>query len=387
MNAVYLDYAATTPMRREVREAMAPFLDDAFGNPSSLHRWGREAAAALEEARSTAAEALGASASEILFTRGGTESDNLALLGRCRALIARGESPTLVISAIEHPAVLDAAQRAAERGEVHLVRLPVSGDGTLDVDPLRSALEAGPATVVSVMWVNNETGVLLPVPDVARIVEEHGGTLHTDAVQAIGKVPVSVADSPIHLLTATGHKIYGPKGTGLLFVRKGVELSPLLHGGGQERALRPGTEDVPGAVGLACALRLAVAERAQEAARLQALRDGLEHRLMGALPGLRINGGEANRGPHISSLGIEGVDGGALLPALDLDGIAVSGGSACASGTAKGSHVIAAMYGAQDARATVRISLGRSTTESETERAADTLSDLVARLRELEAVS
>jgi len=386
MHPVYLDYAATTPMRSEVREAMDPYLSDTFGNPSSLHQWGRRASAALESARAVAAEALGSQASEIFFTRGGTESDNLAVLGRCRALSVKGSIPTLVISAVEHHAVYDTARWAEERGELRLVVLPVDADGTIDLDPLRVALRSGP-TVVSVMWANNEIGLLLPIPEIAALVEEFGGTLHTDAVQAIGKVPVSAADPGIHLLTSTAHKIYGPRGTGLLYVLEGTEIEPLLYGGGQEGALRPGTEDVAGAVGFATALRLAVEEQAEEAIRLEALRDTFEDRVLAEITDVRINAGAALRSPSISSLGIDGADGGLLLNALDLEGIATSGGSACASGTNAASHVIRELSGPDDTKATVRFSMGRHSSEADVERAASVLTEVVARMRSLEQTS
>jgi len=374
-------------MRDEVRAAMLAYLSDDFGNPSSLHRWGRRAAEGLAGARATAAAALEAKPSEVFFTRGGTESDNLAILGRCRALrAASGTTPTLIVSAIEHHAVQDAAVSAERGGEVRRVVLGVSEAGQIDLDALDAALAAG-AAVVSVMWVNNETGITLPVAEIAQRVEAAGGTLHTDAVQAIGKVPVSVVDAPVHLLSATGHKIYGPKGTGLLFARTGTTVAPLLFGGGQERALRPGTEDVAGAVGLAAAMRLVVDEQAAESERLRALRDRLEARVLAGLDGVRINGGSAVRAPHISSLGVEGVDGQALLMALDLEGLAASGGSACASGSTAGSHVISALYGADDPRATVRFSLGRTSDQVDVDRAADVVTRIVSRLRGLDGTA
>jgi cysteine desulfurase len=382
---VYLDYAATTPMRPEVRAAMAPFLEEVFGNPSSAHRWGRAAAAALAEARAEVAAALGARPSEIYFVRGGTESDNLALLGRCAHIRSRGGTPKLVVSAIEHHAIMDSARHAREAFSADCVVLEVPSDHPLDVEALGDEVDED--TVVSLMWVNNETGIRLPIRRAAEVVREGGGTLHSDAVQAIGKVPVDVSDTPVDLLTVTGHKIYGPKGSGLLFVRTGIDLAPLLHGGGQERALRPGTEDVAGAMGLATAVRLVVAEREEESERLRALRDALEERLRGALDGVRINGLGAPRAPHITSLGIQGVDGQALLTALDLEGVAASGGSACASGSTKGSHVIEALYGEADTRATVRFSLGRGVTPEQIERTAAVTIDVVARMRESGAPS
>jgi len=277
--------------------------------------------------------------------------------------------------------VLDAAKHATARGAGRFVILSVDPQGTLDLDALDEALREGP-TVVSVMWVNNETGLILPVPEVAARTSAAGATLHCDAVQAVGKIPVRVDELPVDLLTVTGHKIYGPKGTGLLFVREGTPVSPLLHGGGQERSLRPGTEDVAGAVGLATALRLAVSDREAEVSRLRRLRDTLEGRLTAEVPDLRINASGAPRAPHVSSVAIRDVDGSTLLMSLDLEGVAASGGSACSSGSSTGSHVIAALYGTADPHATVRFSFGRGTTEAHVMRAADLLASLVERLRQ-----
>ena len=386
MKAVYLDHAATTPIRNEVREAMEPYLSESFGNPSSLHRWGREASAALEDARATVAEALCADPQEIYFTRGGTESDNLAVLGCCGFMKTHEKRLTLVVSAIEHSAVLDPAKLVTEWQGVDLVILPVSQDGVLDQELLKLALESGP-TVVSLMWVNNETGLVFPVGEISSLVNELGGTIHTDAVQAIGKIPVSVRESSIHLLTASGHKIHGPKGTGILFVRSGVDLVPLLHGGGQERALRAGTEDVAGAIGFARSVQLAVEEQQQLCKRLTALRAVLERRLLELIPRLRINMQDANRASHISSMAIDDIDGEDLLAALDLEGIAASGGSACESGSTQTSHVITALYGEDNSAATVRFSLGRETTEQDIEQTILKLTSTVTRLRELGAAS
>jgi cysteine desulfurase len=379
MDPIYLDHAATTPLRTEVREAMASALDNLFGNPSSIHRWGREASASLELARAGCAAALGASPGEIFFVRGGTESDNLAILGRTARLRAEGHMPGVVVSSVEHKAVLDAAHQATARDAGRLTLLTVGPDGTLDLEALDRAVSRGPS-VVSVMWVNNETGIVLPVPEIARRLAQTGATLHTDAVQAVGKIPVRVDDVPVDLLTVTGHKISGPRGTGLLYVRTGTIISPLLHGGGQERGLRPGTEDVSGAVGMATALSLAVEEQERESRRLEALRTQLERQLGARLPGIRINGGGAPRAPHVSSIAIPRVDGATLLMALDLEGIAASGGSACDSGASKASHVISALYGADDPHATLRLSLGRSTTTEEVGHAAEVLCEVITRL-------
>ena len=386
MKAVYLDHAATTPIRNEVRDAMEPYLSESFGNPSSLHRWGQEASAALENARATVAEALSVSPKEIYFTRGGTESDNLAVLGCCKFMETHKKQLTLVVSAIEHSAILDPAKLVTEGQGVELVTLPVSQDGVLDQEPLKLALESGP-TVVSLLWVNNETGLVFPVAEISGLVNELGGTMHTDAVQAVGKIPVNVRETSIHLLTASGHKIYGPKGTGILFVRSGVDLVPLVHGGGQEQTLRAGTEDVAGAVGFACSLQLAVEEQQQSCKRLTELRSVLERSLLELIPGLRINLQDANRASHISSIAIDDVDGEDLLAALDLEGIAASGGSACESGSTQTSHVITALYGEEHSAATVRFSLGRETTEHDIEQTILKLTSIVTRLRNLGVAS
>ena len=381
MEPIYLDFAATTPVREEVRAAMASCLADTFGNPSSIHRWGRVADDALEEARADVAAALGARPREILFVRGGTESDNLALLGWCRAQLDLGHTPTLAVSAVEHHAVLGAAE-SAEREGARVTTLAVSPAGALDVEAADRALANGPA-LASIMWVNNETGMLLPLPELVELAARRSALVHTDAAQAVGKVRVDVRDVAVDLLSATGHKIYGPKGTGLLFVREGTPLAPLLHGGGQERGLRPGTEDVSGAVGLATALRLAVEEQRAEAERLTVLRDRLAALLRGSIEGVRINAVEATRAPHVLSVGFLGIeDGSALVMALDIDGVAVSGGSACSSGASQSSHVIRALYGPDDRRATVRFSFGRGSDAAGVERAARATADIVGKMRE-----
>ncbi len=383
MRPIYLDNAATTPLRDEVRDAMLPILQEDFGNPSSAHTWGRRASARLEEARERVADALGARRGEIYFVRGGTESDNLAILGRAEAVRAKGESPYVVISAIEHRAILEASARVPERGGWRTV-LSVRPDGTVDLDALERALEDRPA-VVSVMTVNNEVGIHLPVEEIAERTRGLGVTLHTDAVQAIGKVPVRVDTVPADLLTLTGHKIYGAKGTGVLFVREGVEVAPLLFGGGQEHALRPGTEDVAGAVGMSVAVDLAVRERESEAPRLRALRDGLQVRLQDGLDDVKVHGEMARRAPHILNVGIPGVDPQLLLAGLDMEGIAASAGSACESGGKGGSHVLEALYGAMDGVAALRFSLGRSTTEEDIVCVAEATISVVASIRNLAA--
>ncbi|CAN5365918.1 cysteine desulfurase NifS [soil metagenome] len=381
MRPIYLDHAATTPMRREVHEAMLPFFEERFGNPSSLHRWGREARVALEEARARLAKVLGASASEILFTRGGTEADNLAMAGRARAL----PGAPIVCSAIEHQAVL-ATARALEKTGTALHLLPVDEHGVVRQEALDALFEQRPA-VVSVMWANNEMGAVQPIDVLAERCREASASFHTDAVQALGKLRVRVDEVPIDLLSVSGHKLGGPKGVGALFVRRGTALEPLLYGGGQERKLRPGTEDVAGAVGLMVAAELAVQERESEMRRLGALRDRLEASLRDRVPDLVVNAAGSPRLPTISNVSVPGADSEALLLTLDLEGIAASSGSACASGAVEPSHVLSAMgVPPEVAGPSVRFSLGRGTTEDEIDRLIAVFPPLVERLRALAAV-
>jgi len=374
VNAIYLDHAATTPLRAEVREAMIPLLDGRFGNPSSAHRFGREARAALEEARERAAGALGASRHEIVFTCAGTEADNLAVLGRWRA---RGEGP-VVCSAVEHKAVLKAAARAHAEG-APLVVLGVDGEGRVDAAALDDVLRSGPS-VVSVLWGNNEVGTLQPVQEIAERCAGAGVILHSDAVQAFGKVRVRVDETPCDLLSLSAHKFGGPKGIGLLFVRDGVALEPLSHGGGQEHGLRPGTENVAMAVGLATAIEIAAAAQESECSRLGALRDRLERALVMAVPGVVVNAGGAPRLPHILNVSIPAVDQEALLVALDLEGVAVSVASACQSGAAEPSHVLTAMGRILENGAAIRLSVGWTSTESEIDHAAAVIPAIAGRV-------
>lgn len=378
MREIYLDHAATTPVRSEVRAAMDPYLSEAFGNPSSAHGQGRRARAALEDARARIAEVLGARPQEIVFVRGGTESDNLAVRGRARAVRREGRQPRLAVSAVEHHAVLEAAAAEAREG-ADVRRIGVDASGTPNEDELDAALEGEP-DLLSLMWVNNEVGTVLPVAAVAERARERGIPVHSDAVQAVGKIPVRVDEVPVDLLTVTGHKIYGPKGMAILFVREGTELAPGLFGGGQERGLRPGTPDVAGAVGLAEAIALAVEEREEEAGRLAALRDALEEGLAAAIPGLRVHGAEGRRAPHVSNVGVPGVNGEGLLMGMDMEGVAVSGGSACESGTTRTSHVLEAMHGTEGGFAPLRFSLGRETDRSEVDAAVEATLRVVERL-------
>jgi cysteine desulfurase len=376
---IYLDHAATTPVRREVREAMEPFYGPRFGNPSSTHRWGRDARAALDEARERLAHCIGARPDELCFTSGGTEGDNLAVLGVWRARRAGGRN-AVVCSPIEHKAVLAAVHQAAREGAEERI-LAVTAEGLVD-DASFDALVRDDAAVCSVMWVNNETGVMQPIPAIAARAKERGVTVHTDAVQAFGKAPIDVRELPVDVLSLSGHKIGAPKGIGAIFVRRGTPLEPMFYGGSQDRGRRPGTENVAAAVGLAVAAELAVAEREAEWQRLETMRDALERAILERVPDAMVHGRGAPRAPHILNLSVPGVDGESLLMALDLRGIAASGGSACQSGNAAPSHVLVAMGVAPDlAASAIRMSLGSLTSEGCVERVSTLFPDLVRKSR------
>jgi cysteine desulfurase len=376
---VYLDHAATTPVREEVLAAMTPYFGAQFGNPSSVHRWGRDARVALDEARERLAACLGAHADEVCFTSGGTEADNLAVLGVFRARRPEGR-PVVVTTPIEHKAVLAAAHQAAhEGGEERLV--PVRSCGSVSPDALARLVDQRVA-VASVMWVNNEVGVLQDIPALAMVARAAGAVFHTDAVQAFGKVAINLAAQPIDLLSLSGHKLGAPKGVGALYIRRQTPLAPLFHGGSQDRGRRPGTENVAFAVGLATAAELTLAEHAREATRLATLRDRLEQAVRAQVPDAVIHGAEAPRAPHIVNVSIPGTSSEALLMALDLRGIAASAGSACQSGSVSPSHVLAAMgVPTPLALGALRLSLGALSTEAGVDRAAEVLGMLARKAR------
>ncbi len=378
MESIYLDYSATTPVRPEVREAMLPLAGEIFGNPSSVHRWGRDAKVKLEDARARLAALLGAHPTEIVFTRGGTEADNLAILGRSR----RSRGAAVVCSAIEHRAVLNPARAAEVEGApVHL--LPVDSRAAVSPEAVNELLPSKPC-VVSVMWANNEVGSIQPVQRLAEMCAEAGVVFHTDAIQAFGKLPVRVDDTPMSMLSLSAHKIGGPKGVGALFIRKGTHLAPLIHGGGHERGMRAGTEDVAGAVGLAVAAELATRDRERDMSRIASLRDRLEAGLARDVPDLVVNAAGGERLPNILNVSMPGAGGELLLVMLDLEGIAVSSGSACSSGGIEPSHVLTAMgLPTEIAGPSVRFSLGRETTELEIDTVIERFPPLIARLREM----
>ncbi len=384
--SVYLDHAATTPVRREVLEAMLPYLGAvSFGNPSSSHKYGRAARAGLEGARREVATALGVEPTQVVFTSGGTEADNLAVIGAALAAGHHGKPMLVAVSAVEHKAVLAAAHEVGRQGGEEII-LPVARDGRLDLDGLDAALARHPA-IVSVMWVNNEIGVQQPIAEVAARCQHAGVLLHTDAVQAFGKVPVSLQNLPCTLLTISGHKIGAPKGIGALVVRDRRAVEAIIHGGGQQFGLRPGTENVAGAVALGKAASLAATEQAAEAARLLTLRDRLVAGLRASVPDLVVHGETAPRAPHVLNIGVPGADNEALLMHLDLAGVAASGGSACSTGTAEPSHVLSAMGVPRSlALASIRMSLGHQSTTQDVDQAAAVFPEVVAKVRQLAVI-
>ena len=380
---IYLDYAATTPVDARVREAMLPFLGDGsgvFGNPSSVHSFGQEARAAVDAARDRLAEAVGCHSSEIYFTSGGTEADNLALLGVLLANRDRG-GDHLVTTAIEHHAVLDCARFAREALGFSVTVVPVGADGITDPDAIEDALTER-TTLVSVMHANNEIGTVQPVTEIARRVRARGAYLHTDAVQTFGQMPLDVDTLGVDMMTLSAHKIYGPKGAGALYVRKGTRFTPWLHGGQQEREKRAGTENAAGIVGFGKAAELMGEWREAEAARLCELRDRFTAAIREALPDARLNGHPTRRLPNNVNLSFPGADGEALLLNLDMRGLAVSSGSACASGSIEPSHVLLALgLPLQLARSAVRFSLGRGTTDGDIQYTVEALTEAVRDVR------
>ncbi len=383
---VYLDHAATTPVRPEVLEAMLPYLGESiFGNPSSAHRFGRAARAGLEQAKRQVAAAVGAEPNQVVFTSGGTEADNLAIVGGALAAREAGRRMCAAVSAVEHKAVLAAAHAVCELGGEETI-LPVDRQGIVDLDAVDRALADRPA-IVSVMWVNNEVGTVQPVADLARRCREAEVFFHTDGVQAFGKFPVDLSQNCCTLLTLSGHKIGGPKGIGALIVKDRKAIDAIIHGGSQQFGLRPGTENVPGAVALGRAAELAAAEQAHEAERLGRMRDDLARRLRAAIPDLVWTAEAAERAPHILNVCFPGTDSEALLMHLDLAGIAVSSGSACSTGAVEPSHVLTAMGVPRElALGAVRLSLGRETTEADVDRVVAATPAIVEKVRKLAGV-
>jgi cysteine desulfurase len=391
MHRVYMDANATTPLLPPVLETMQPYFGEQFGNASSVHRFGQHARAAVESARETVARLLGCRPAEVVFTSGGTEGDNLAIFGVIGAHLAAGTPPAeihLITSAIEHHAVLNAALRLEQRGVRVTFVLP-DPSGRVSPDDIRRALT--PQTrLISVMLANNETGVLQPATEIAQIAAEAGVPFHTDAVQAAGKIPLSVAEIGCQLLTLSGHKMHAPQGAGALYVRRGTLLEPLFFGGNHERQRRAGTENLAGIVGLGKAAEIALDGFTQDAvANTAALRDRLEAGLLERIPDCGINGVDARgipvpRVPNTTNLWFDGIEGEGLVIALDLKGLAVSSGAACSSGAIEPSHVLTAMgLSPARARSSMRFSLGKHNTAADVDFALEVIPEAVARLRAL----
>ena len=375
MNRIYLDYCATTPLAPEVFEAMRPFMMQLFGNASSIHGFGRDAKVAIDHARESVAQGLNASPQEITFTSGGTEANNAALLG-----LTRTYSPPkhLVASRIEHPSVLQTVRELETRGWACTYVEP-NETGMITAEAVAQALR-GDTALISIMHANNEVGTINPIAEIAVLAKERGILFHTDAVQTFGKLSIDLCAVPISMLTLSGHKIYGPKGVGALFVRRGVKINAILHGGKQERERRPGTENVAAIVGLGKAVELRRQEQESEWQRLRTLSENFIARVKSVYPNVSFNGNSTHRLPGVINLSFTGMDSLALVMSLDLQGLAVSNGSACSSGSVEPSHVLRAMkLPREHANSAIRFSLGKYTTEEELETTVQALEKILAR--------
>jgi cysteine desulfurase len=381
---IYLDHNATTPVDRLAAEAMMRALEHLFGNASSVHYYGQQAKAAIDDARSAVGALIGAEPAEVIFTSGGTEADNFAIRGVAEALEPTGRKH-LITSGIEHEAVLNTFKALAKRGWRTTV-LPLDASGVVSVDRLREALTDDTA-LVSLMHANNEIGTIQPIAELATTAHARGALFHTDAVQSAGKIPVNVRALGVDLLAVSAHKFYGPKGIGSLWVKRGVRLSPFLSGGKQERNRRAGTENVPGVIGMGVAAGLAIQKMGAETGRLAALRDRLENGILSSVPNTEVNGSREARVPNTTNISFDRIEAESLLIALDLEGVAVSTGSACSSGTLEPSHVLKAMnLSSHRAQNSIRFSLGASNTEEQIDRVIEILPRIVTKLRSLSAV-
>ena len=385
MDRVYLDHAATTPVDPEVAEAMSRVLHDTHGNPSSIYAEGRAARAAVDRARDEVAAAIEAEPSEIVFTSGGTEADNLALRGALKA--RRDERDGLVTTAIEHHAVIDTARDLERYAHVRLTVVGVDRQGVVDPAAMREAIDER-TSLVSVMHANNEIGTIEPIAEIGALCRDRGVTFHSDAVQTVGALEVDVRKIPVDLLSINAHKFYGPKGVGALYVRRGTRLATMQTGGGQEKGRRTGTENVAGIVGLGVAMRIARERRATESPRQARLRDRLISGVRTRVPDVVLNGHPTDRLPNNASFCVPGTDGESLIVALDLEGFAVSSGSACTSGETEPSHVLLALgLDREVAKGSLRVTVGRSTTEADVDAFVRALEHIVARLRNAAAVA
>ncbi|HOE61481.1 MAG TPA: cysteine desulfurase NifS [Kiritimatiellia bacterium] len=380
MQPIYFDNNATTRVADEVVEAMRPFFSDLYGNPSSMHLFGGQIARHVQEAREKVAAFIGAEPSEIVFTSCGTESDNMAIRGSAELL---GPQAKIITSRVEHPAVLGPCRRLREMG-FRETELPVDGSGQVDLDALRDALKDGTPAIVSLMWANNETGVVFPMEEIAHIVKAAGAVLHTDAVQVAGKMPIDVRRLPVDMLSFSGHKLHAPKGIGVFYLRRGTRLKTFMLGGHQENGRRGGTENVPYIVGLGKAAELAAANIEAERRTVARLRDKLEKGLLATCPDARVNGDRVNRLPNTTNISFEYIEGEALLYHLSDLGICASTGSACAAGSLEPSHVIRAMGVPFTAvHGSVRFSLSRYNTEAEVDTVLEHMPRIVRKLRDL----
>ncbi|MGZ4865449.1 MAG: cysteine desulfurase NifS [Halobacteriota archaeon] len=375
---IYLDHAATTPMRPEVFEAMRPYFLERFGNPSSLHSYGLDAREAVERARHQVASAIGATPQEIIFTSGGTESDNLALRG---VLQKGGKKDHVITSAIEHPAVLETSKFIEKLGH-EVTYLSVDREGRINPTEVEDAIQEN-ARLISIMHANNEIGSIQPIAEVGALAASHGIYMHTDAVQSVGKIPVDVKKLNVQMLSISSHKIYGPKGVGCLYVQKGTKLKPIVFGGGHERGLRSGTENVSGIVGFGEAMRLAI-EDFTDNARIQKLRDALINAVLREIPSTQLNGGRAHRLPNNANFSFSYIEGESLLLRLNAKGIAGSTGSACSSKKLEPSHVLLAIgLDPVDAHGSLRLTLGRETTAEDVQYVTEVLPGIVNELRQM----
>jgi len=380
MKRIYLDHNATTPIRPEVLAAMLPYLTEEYGNASSIHAFGQSAREAVEQARASVAALVGARAADIMFTSGGTESNNHAILGAVAA--SPGSAKHVITSAIEHVAVLDPCRHLAANG-AELTILPVDRQGLVNPEDVRAAMRPG-TSLITIMLANNEIGTIQPIEEIGKIAREKGIAFHVDAVQAAGKIPIQVERLGVDLLSISAHKFCGPKGVGALYIRKGTKLKPLLYGGHSERDRRPGTEDVAAIAGMGKAAELALAGLQSDSERVRALRDRLERELLSRVPHAWVNAALAPRVPNTSNITFPFIEGESMVIALDLKGVACSTGAACSSGAVEPSHVLMAIgLAPEDARATLRLSLGHQTTEEEIDFALETIPPVIERLRQL----
>ena len=380
MNRIYLDHAATTPVKPEVLDAMMPYFTQSFGNPSSIYQVAQINKKAIDDARETIAKHLGANTNEIFFTSGGTEADNWAIKGIVEANKNKGNH--IITTKIEHHAVLHTCEYLEKQG-FEVTYLDVNEEGVIDLEALKAAIK-DTTILISIMYANNEVGTIMPIKEIRAIAKEHGIAFHTDAVQAIGQVRIDVKEQNIDALSLSGHKIYGPKGIGVLYIRRGLRITNLIHGGAQERGRRAGTENVPAIVGIAKAMELAYTDFEAKNERIKGLRDKLMNGILESIPYSKLNGSSTNRLVNNVNIGFEFVEGASLLLLLDMNGVAASSGSACTSGSLDPSHVLLALgLPHEKAHGSLRLTLGEGTTEQEVDYVLEKLPAIVQRMRDM----